>query len=153
MKISASRNDTDAILGFSGDYRWLSNFYPVDIEFESEHYPSVEHAYQAAKTLDLKQRKQFQDPTVLAAEAKKAGSKVELRVDWTEENRLSVMKVCLKSKFSHPSLAKKLLDTGEAYIEETNYWGDKFWGVGNRDGQGSNWLGHLIMNIRDGLDK
>jgi len=72
MKISASRNDTDAILGFSGDYRWLSNFYPVDIEFESEHYPSVEHAYQAAKTLDLKQRKQFQDPTVLAAEAKKA---------------------------------------------------------------------------------
>lgn len=34
---------------FTGDYRFLSNFWPYDIPFEGTVFPSVEHAYQAAK--------------------------------------------------------------------------------------------------------
>ena len=34
---------------FQKEYRWLSNFWPCLIEFEGKIYPSVEHAYQAAK--------------------------------------------------------------------------------------------------------
>ena len=30
---------------FQGKYRFLSNFYPVFVEYEGEIYPSVEHAY------------------------------------------------------------------------------------------------------------
>jgi predicted NAD-dependent protein-ADP-ribosyltransferase YbiA (DUF1768 family) len=43
--------DENKIQGFFGEYRWLSNFWPVKIHFEEKTYPSVEHAYQAAKCL------------------------------------------------------------------------------------------------------
>ena len=39
----------DDIESFSGDYRWLSNFHPCKIKYGGLVYPSVEHAYQAAK--------------------------------------------------------------------------------------------------------
>ena len=38
---------------FVGPHRFLSNFWPVWIRFEGEVYPTLEHAYQAAKTIDL----------------------------------------------------------------------------------------------------
>jgi len=34
---------------FRGPYRWLSNFEPSPVEFDGVIYPTVEHAYQAAK--------------------------------------------------------------------------------------------------------
>ena len=37
---------------FNGDYIFLSNFYPVEVEYNGILYPSVEHAYQAQKTLN-----------------------------------------------------------------------------------------------------
>lgn len=37
---------------FNGDYRFLSNFYPAEVLFEGITWPSVEHAFQAAKTDD-----------------------------------------------------------------------------------------------------
>lgn len=37
---------------FSGKYRVLSNFYPSKIVYEGRVYPTVENAYQAAKTMD-----------------------------------------------------------------------------------------------------
>jgi hypothetical protein len=37
-------------------YGFLSNFYICDVEFEGIMYPSSEAAYQAAKTMDLKER-------------------------------------------------------------------------------------------------
>ena len=37
---------------FKGDYRWLSNFEAVTITIDGNSYPSVEHAYMAAKCDD-----------------------------------------------------------------------------------------------------
>ena len=37
---------------FQGEYRFLSNFWPAQVVFEGVTYPTSEHAYQAAKTLD-----------------------------------------------------------------------------------------------------
>jgi len=34
---------------FKGDFRFLSNFYPVNVDYEGIMYPTVEHAYVAAK--------------------------------------------------------------------------------------------------------
>src|SRR5207247_1025063 len=46
--ISASRPAPPAgIDSFSGPYRFLSNFWPAEVEFEGIAYPSVEHAYQS----------------------------------------------------------------------------------------------------------
>jgi predicted NAD-dependent protein-ADP-ribosyltransferase YbiA (DUF1768 family) len=39
------------IVSFDGKYEFLSNFAPVTIHFDGHEYPSVEHAYQAAKTV------------------------------------------------------------------------------------------------------
>ena len=35
---------------FSGKYAFLSNFFPAEVVLEGEKYPTVEHAFQAAKT-------------------------------------------------------------------------------------------------------
>ena len=34
---------------FQGDFRWLSNFAPVNVNFNGVIFPSTENAYQAAK--------------------------------------------------------------------------------------------------------
>lgn len=47
----------------------------------------------------------------------------------------------------HYDLAQKLIATGNAYLEEGNQWGDKFWGTVN--GNGENMLGKILMKERD----
>lgn len=148
-----------SILGFFGDYRFLSNFWYCEVELDGEFYPSTEHAYQAAKTLDPDLRRQFRfrikyengEPvefTPTCGQAKRMGTKVELRSDW-EDVKVGIMEDLLRQKFSNESLKQKLLDTGDVYLEETNHWGDKFWGV--CDGEGQNVLGNLLMKIREDL--
>jgi len=44
------------IKGFFGEYRFLSNFWFADVFYEGLVYPSVEHAFQAAKTFDIDER-------------------------------------------------------------------------------------------------
>lgn len=130
---------------FLGSYFFLSNFYFVFVELDGELYPSVEHAYQAAKTLDKNERLTIQtakDP----ATAKKLGRMVSHRRDWKEVN-LSVMEGLLRQKFSGGELRQRLLDTGNKEIIEDNTWGDTFWGVCN--GKGENHLGKLLMKIRE----
>lgn len=129
---------------FSGEYRWLSNFWPVEVEYEAIVYPSTEHAYQAAKTLNTELR-QIIAALPTAAQSKKAGAKVDIREDW-EEVKVSVMLDLLHLKFQHPDLAQKLIDTGDALLVEGNYWGDRFWGVCR--GEGRNILGNLLMRVR-----
>lgn len=43
---------------FRGEYDFLSNFYKCNVEHEGVIYSSVENAFQAAKTLDLIERRQ-----------------------------------------------------------------------------------------------
>lgn len=133
---------------FQGEYRFLSNFWPAPCEFEGLRYPSSEHAYQAAKTLDLAERKRISAlPT--PSDAKKAGRALTLRLDW-ETVKFDVMRACVRSKFAlNPDLAEKLLATGDALLEEGNTWGDRTWGV--VDGVGENRLGKILMDVRTEL--
>lgn len=131
---------------FSGEYRFLSNFYQAEVEFEGMMYPSTEHAYQAAKTLDLKSRAMFQGGT--AGQAKRLGQVIILRDDWTNDNvKISVMYAVLLDKFTrHQDLRKQLIATSPNELVEGNTWNDTFWGV--CDGKGKNHLGKLLMSIR-----
>lgn len=135
---------------FSGDYDFLSNFYPCRIRYEGKLYPSTEHAYQAAKSLDPNVREMFQitshSKTISARDAKTLGGRVKLRSDW-ENVKVRVMKDCLRAKFAKHDLKQKLLDTGNQELIEGNTWNDKFWGVCN--GVGQNMLGKLLMELRD----
>ena len=51
----------------------------------------------------------------------------------------------------HLPLREMLLETGDKYIEETNYWKDTYWGV--CDGIGENNLGKIIMATREYFKK
>lgn len=134
---------------FSGKYRFLSNFWPCDIEYEGIKYPSTEHAFQAAKTLDVRTR-QLMSKLPTPGKAKRYGKHIELRNDW-EQVKIGVMREILQQKFSrHEDLEKLLLETGDQELVEGNTWGDKFWGV--CDGEGQNHLGKLLMEIRKDLE-
>jgi len=131
---------------FSGEYRFLSNFWMVPIPFENVWYPSVEHAYQAAKTLDAAEKTLIKNAST-ASEAKRLGKHVKIRPDW-ESVKIDYMKYLVWYKFSmYPEMGKKLLDTKDAELVEGNTWNDTFWGVCN--GLGQNWLGKILMEVRD----
>lgn len=139
------------ITSFKDEYRWLSNFAPVEVLFESRSYPSVEHAYQAAKSTDSKWRR-FCREEPNAGKVKKAARALELREDWNAV-KVSVMQDLLEQKFRQEPYRSQLLETGLLYIIEGNTWRDYFWGVCLETGRGRNILGHLIMNIRGELRK
>jgi ribA/ribD-fused uncharacterized protein len=135
------------IYGFEGNHRFLSNFWPAEVIFEGYAYPTVEHAYVAAKTLDQEQRnKVLAIPTEQAGKVKRLGRTFDLREDW-EDVKVPIMEDLLRQKFMIQDLFNQLLMTQGFYIEETNTWGDTFWGVCNKEGR--NILGLLIMKIRD----
>lgn len=133
-----------SITTFRGKYAFLSNFYPCLIKYENEMYPSVEHAFQAAKSIDPKIRHMIAlCPS--AAEAKRCGREVALRPDWNTV-RINVMLDLLRLKFRSIENRKNLINTGDADLIEGNHHGDRFWGV--VDGVGENNLGKLLMIVR-----
>lgn len=138
----------DNIKEFQGDHQFLSNFWPADVEFDGIIYPTVEHAYQAAKTIDLNEREWIRlSPT--PGKAKRNSKQLTLRPDW-DEVKIGIMTDLLYQKFTkHEDLKQKLLSTGDSIIQEGNAWGDTFWGVS--DGGGMNMLGSILMEIRSKL--
>lgn len=136
-----------SILEFSGEHRYLSNFYLCNFEWDGAVWPSSEAAYQAAKTLDSSLRKSFLN--ISPSAAKRLGKNIPLRDDW-EDVRLVIMAEIVYAKFTqNPDLLQKLLSTS-GILEEGNYWGDKFWGVSPAgSGKGQNHLGRILMELRD----
>ena len=139
----------DKIESFTGEYRWLSNFWPCGLTYEGVTYPSVEHAYQAAKSLNDEERITM---SLLSrpGDAKRYGKKLTLRPDW-EQVKVSVMRELLKLKFASPfdGLGVFLRNTNDSELVEGNTWGDTIWGVCN--GVGENLLGKLLMERREHL--
>ena len=130
---------------FTGRYDFLSNFFPCVVKYEGIPYPTSEHAFQAAKTLDVDERWEIAcAPT--AGKAKRMGRKLKLRDDW-DSVRIDIMEEILRIKFSVPAFKTALLKTGDEELVEGNNWGDRFWG--KVDGKGENWLGRLLMKIRN----
>lgn len=136
-----------AITSFRGEHAFLSNFTYCNVEFEGLTYPSTEHAFQAAKTLNEQERKDIQQLKT-PAESKAAGKKIKLRADW-ETVKFDVMEDLLRKKFNQPKFAEKLLATLDEELVEGNWWGDTVFGVYN--GVGQNMLGKLLMKIRKEL--
>ena len=136
------------ISSFRGEYQFLSNFYPASVTFDEVSYPTVEHAYQAAKTWRLDKRMWVRGQTT-PGKAKWAGKALPLREDW-EQVKLQIMEELVLCKFTkHVGLREKLSATGDAELVEGNNWGDIFWGICN--GAGGNHLGKILMKIREKL--
>lgn len=134
--------------------RWASNFAPVagGVVVDDLRLPTVEHAFQAAKTLSIAERRQIaQQPS--PGKAKRMGKKVKLREGWSEI-RERVMIDLLRQKFRQATFQERLLATGEAELVEANTWHDIYWGCctcPQHKGQGQNRLGIMVMQVREEL--
>ena len=139
----------NAIIGFSKKtgYEFLSNFYGSTVAYEGLLYPSVEHAYQAAKSLDVSTRKVFcrvKDPNV----AKRMGQSIIVRHDW-DDVKIDIMRSLIREKFENPFIRWRLIETNGRRLINENKWNDKFWGVVN--GEGMNWLGTILEEVRNAI--
>ena len=137
------------ILGFKDDYRFLSNFHIQELKDENGVlWPTSEHWYQAEKFVESELREKIR-LCATPKESRYLGRRFTMRPDF-DDIKLEVMRKILKVKFANGTeLANKLIATGEAYLEETNWWKDSFWGVCK--GVGQNNLGKLLMERRKEL--
>lgn len=137
---------------YRGEFRFLSNFWLVDIVYGGRMWPSVEHAFQAYMTNDEAMRQKIHS-MINPSDVKKESQKEDfpLRND-KEEIQLFLMSELIKRKFSvkdHPELAYKLFLTDPLLLIEGNNWGDTYWGIcGNI---GYNNLGKLQMQQRENI--
>ncbi|RLM78984.1 riboflavin biosynthesis protein PYRR, chloroplastic [Panicum miliaceum] len=140
----------------------FSNFSPHPIHMPDENgdsfmWPTVEHYYQAHKFIGMDNP----EARIIVQEIKLAKSPEEaarigrtrqkefpelVRADW-ETTKIDVMYRAIKHKFStYPSLTNMLLSTaGSVLVEASPH--DLFWG-GGREGEGLNYLGRLLMQLR-----
>lgn len=140
---------------FSGEHLFLSNFYPAVVSFMGHLYPTVEHAYQAAKADTQNERyRDIVRTTHYPGRAKALGKSLEaegkLRKDWKELN-VGIMRALLEQKFQDGLLRAALLRTAPRSLIEGNYWHDNFWGVCTCracPACGDNKLGKLLMTLR-----
>jgi ribA/ribD-fused uncharacterized protein len=145
---------TEPITYFRGEHEFLSNFHPSPMVVQDQQLgevvvATVEHGFQADKTELADERLRIITASSPGL-AKRRGRSAQLRADW-EAVKLNRMRYWLRQKFAHPALRARLIATGDAELVEGNWWGDRFWGV--CDDQGQNWLGRLLMELRDELRK
>lgn len=137
---------------FRKHYYFLSNFFRSTITYKGHQFPTVEHAFQAAKctsTADFEKILNCETPY----QAKKLGLLVAIQDNW-DSKRVDIMRQILKEKFcKNPHLKELLVNTGQRKIVEGNYFHDNYWGQcmceEHRNIQGENMLGKLLMEIRN----
>lgn len=147
-----------SIEGFKGEWSFLSNFYPCEIQCDGLIYKSVEAFYVAmkfnndqifnGKHYSVGDFREMISLTPSPGLVKKIGQKIIIRSDW-DVRKLGFMNWAIREKFKDINLLELLLSTGDMDIIETNNWGDTFWGVCN--GSGKNHLGKILMKVRDEL--
>ncbi|MGL4353027.1 MAG: NADAR family protein [Aeromonas popoffii] len=152
-----------AIISFSGNNRFLSNFYPSPIEIPAceldpclegvIEFPTVEHAYQASK-FDFRSEEWTR---IFEAKTPGAAKHIAATHKPTQEflgRRNDIMRSLLHKKFAYGSTcAWLLMGTGvRTELVEGNDWGDIYWGRVFNDkgnlGEGQNILGRMLMNRR-----
>ena len=139
---------------FEGEHSFLSNFAHRPIIIKGKTWVTVEHIFQAAKTLDENIREQIRlAPT--PGIAKQMGRKVHLRSDW-EQIKQDIMLKSVRLKFRlSPGLKEQLLSTKDAVLIEGNTWHDNVWGDCRcskcQEIKGENLLGQILMQVREEL--
>ena len=136
-------------VAFTGQLRFLSNFAPSLLPYEGEVYPTVEHAFQAAKTNDPEEKIAIREANTPGL-AKRLGRRVSLRPDW-EQVKVQIMTDLVRLKFEDPGLREQLIGTGDAFLSEVNTHGDTTWGQVRASGGilvGENLLGKILMKFR-----
>lgn len=133
---------------------WFSNMRGLDSPFlyQGIQFHTVENFYQAMKMPkdrpDLRAEIAALNPYKSKKEIRKK-EKYPWREDWDKELSIKVMRYGLKQKFKlGTSWGLKLLNYNKDIVEWNN-WRDTFWGKDIYTGEGENWLGKLLMEIKE----
>lgn len=145
------------------EWGWLSSFHPGLFYYKDRRYRTVEHAFHAQKSDDVKYQGPFSidSPVYIgdsALAAKHRGSKKSfesssfiLRKDW-DDVRVQIMRECVEAFYAaHPALGERLVKTLPAPLHHTGYKVGTFWGM--QKGKGENQHGKILMALRDKLSK
>ena len=135
--MSDEPGEGEAITAFRGDgYGFLSNLAHADVTFDGAKYPSVEHAFQAAKTLDPALRARIR-AIPRPGGAREAGNakwmRSATRPDWGGVKQAVLLQL-MRTKFAQPKFRRKLLATGDRELRGT--------------GAENNRLGEMLMRVR-----
>ena len=163
-RISIADIPHDAIVSFEGEYRFLSNFAPSPVTVYGISFPTVEHAFAAAK-LDpngsihpsqdiFEEMERIKNCTHPGAakrrgRAKTLNGKPFMRPDWDNAKEDLILRLLFR-KFLIPEMKRKLLATNNRLLIEGNTHGDKIWGMVAKNNilHGQNMLGEMLMHIR-----
>ena len=140
---------------FNGEYRFLSNFYACDFEFEGLTYHNAEAAFQAQKCASEEEKVKYTQVKSPVTAKHMGRREPGFPSNWNEIC-YGIMKRIVTAKFSNPELRAMLKATGTATLVEGNTWHDNRWGhctcakCATKEGQ--NWLGKILMEVRDSSD-
>lgn len=132
------------------EYGEFSNFAAFPFSLDGKQWSTTEHYFQAQKFDDQTYQEKIRTTKSPMIAARLGRSrKVKIRPDW-ESVKVNIMRKAVRAKIdAHKELQELLLSTGEEkLIEKTTR--DYFWGCG-ADGSGKNWLGKILMEVRDEL--
>lgn len=139
----------------AGENGWLVNLSLHPVTVFGRIWPTAEHAYQAAKFIPhamqvVERIYQEQDPFKAKAITREAEVAKLVRENWYPEIGLDAMRHAVYAKFTqHEELKQHLLATGSRLlIERTGT--DPFWAVDD-NGNGENWAGRIVMQVRDAI--
>lgn len=136
---------------FTEYFDFLHNNFQTPVYFSGILYPSVSHAYHAARSNDERTRR-----AILNAETFQALGNIALRIndpiDW-QERKVKIMEQLVRDKFRRSKELQerlKLTEGRELVMTYTdNNSKNNFWGVVK--GNGQNQLGRILMKIREDL--
>ena len=154
------RNIVRFCLASTDGYSFLSNMYTSPFKVADVQFHSVEQYFQWSKMIRAgfmvaAARLQAEpDPKKCKALGGKRRTPLttEQAAAWND-SRVGVMRAGLAAKFmANPELRFLLSSTGDNVLVESlpGRLADRFWGVG-KGGVGHNWLGVLLMELRDSL--
>lgn len=127
-------------------YGEFSNFYFAPFELDGKQWKTSEHYYQAQKTTNPVKQEEIRNAET-PKEAKNIAMKAKLAPDWDNTLKYRAMRRAVLAKFSQNNKLKELLlSTGQEELAEDSPY-DFIWGLG--DGTGTNWLGHVLEEVRE----
>ncbi len=125
----------------------LSSFSRFGFSLDDAQWPSVEHYFQAMKFEDLEYREAIRTAPHPKKARKLGRSRFhKLRADWSKLRRVVMTRAVYIRCRTHPEVAARLLETGDARLVENNAY-DYYWGCG-RDRRGRNTYGEVLMDVR-----
>jgi len=143
--------DEDAIyLSRSDPEQLLGTFSKHGFELDGEHWPSVEHYYQAMKFENGDRQKKVREAEH-PKKARRLGRRrfTSIRRDWGKIKTVMMTRAVYTKCRAHSEVAQALLETNNNKLVENSQY-DYFWGCG-RDRRGNNAYGKVLMNVRNKL--